>query len=571
MQFLGRFIQTEEEFFKCEQCGLSVDFHAKCIVPDCREDLHSLEGLKNHFEIENKDDADHQKLSPFKELNIAGVNAILETTVKKDEVSKGIAFLNMVNAQTAEDQFNIMFSASSSSGKSYIPLEIAAYFPESEVVTYSGASPTSFFHEKGIIVIELEDQFVPADTLTDPIIEEIDSLKAKEEKTPEDKASIRELERKVQNILSKSKILVDLEGKILIFVDQPNSKLLEKLRPFLSHDSKHIEVPITDKAGHGGNRTKHVILRGFAAVFFCTVSANYDDQEANRNFILSPESSQPKIEEALILLDEKLSNRELFRDKLEENPARCSLIMRIELLRLSGIKRVITDKGVILPRFRELHRRLQTRATRDFVRLYSLIYAHALLNLNQRTKEDAQTIVASVSDIDAAFSLYTPIMQANESGVSPEVYNLLIEIIIPAYTSKLQDAEIKNKSLLEDKREIVNGISFLEIAQSYLETRRQSISLEKVKSYCRALEMAGLASEETDAKDRRKPIVRPILSGPAHYAFQNTLENGQAEGQIYFETRSAPAHELLNYIEERSAPRQLVKDAASSEGMRDHE
>jgi len=84
--------------------------------------------------------------------------------------------------------------AESTSGKSYILLEISDYFPKSDVLIYGGVSPTSFFHEKGI------------------------------------------------NDKEKDATIVNLERKILIFLDLPHYLLMEKLRPILSHDS-----PITIK------------------------------------------------------------------------------------------------------------------------------------------------------------------------------------------------------------------------------------------------------------------------------------------------------------------------------------
>ena len=82
------------------------------------------------------------------EITEQDLNASLSTTVMHDEPSKQITFLNYLLAQTNEDQYNIGFQAESSAGKSYIP-EVGAYFPASDIRTYAGASPTSFFHQIG--------------------------------------------------------------------------------------------------------------------------------------------------------------------------------------------------------------------------------------------------------------------------------------------------------------------------------------------------------------------------------------------------------------------------------------
>lgn len=72
-------------------------------------------------------------------------------------------------------------------------------FPSDRVIKIAYSSPTAFFHDQGAI-----DQ-----------------------------------ETKI--------ITVDLERKILIFLDQPHDQLLERLRPLLSHDQKELYYKITDK------------------------------------------------------------------------------------------------------------------------------------------------------------------------------------------------------------------------------------------------------------------------------------------------------------------------------------
>ncbi|MCX8178070.1 MAG: hypothetical protein N3F10_07250, partial [Candidatus Bathyarchaeota archaeon] len=80
-------------------------------------------------------------------LTVEDVIDILGSTVKHDDQNKAITFLTMLLTYTDQDQINIGFLAESSSGKSYIPLELSAYFPEEDVVKFGYASPTAFFHD----------------------------------------------------------------------------------------------------------------------------------------------------------------------------------------------------------------------------------------------------------------------------------------------------------------------------------------------------------------------------------------------------------------------------------------
>src|SRR3990167_5639497 len=154
---------------------------------------------------------------------------------------------------TENAQFNISYNAPSSTGKSYIPTEIARLLPEEDVLEIGYCSPTAFFHDVG-----------------------------------------------EQDEKNKGRILVDLSRKILIFLDQPHTQLLERLRPLLSHDKKEISIKITDKNQKQGLRTKNVVLRGFPSVIFCTAGLRIDEQEATRFLLLSPEINQEKIRQGIL-------------------------------------------------------------------------------------------------------------------------------------------------------------------------------------------------------------------------------------------------------------------------------
>jgi aspartate carbamoyltransferase regulatory subunit len=87
-----------------------------------------------------------------KELTVDDLVSILGSTVKHDNENKAITFLVMLLTYTEEDQINLGFLAESSTGKSYIPLELSWYFPEEDVIKLGYASPTAFFHDYGVLM-----------------------------------------------------------------------------------------------------------------------------------------------------------------------------------------------------------------------------------------------------------------------------------------------------------------------------------------------------------------------------------------------------------------------------------
>jgi hypothetical protein len=534
--FKGRFVIINIEEFSCPDvdCRAKTNLIIRC--PACEKIgkeiiFHDYDEARNHFENFYKDEEIHKFYDPFKEITLEDVYEALDTTIKRDQSSKGITLFCMLNAQTENDSFNEMFSASSSTGKTYIPEELAAYFPDSEIVEYAEASPTSFFHMNGTSVIEREDRYERLSDVLEPLEEELQELQDKsKDRTKEENKRIGVLKAEISKLRKEALILVDLEGKIVIFLDQPNVMLLKKLRSFLSHDKKELRIAITDSTGHGGHRTKQVILRGYASLIFCTSSMDYSEQENNRTFILSPESDLPKIEEALKLLDSKLSNREKFKQRLLANDLRQALVFRIEMIRSTGIRKIVTEEGVILQRFRASHKHLQPRAARDLTRIFALSYGHALLNAfnRRRTDGDELTIEAEDRDIDAAFSLYEPIMQSNELGLSPEAYSIFNDVILPAYKEKVLDfearRELTHKSNLSDRtldRTSENrlddadcnkyiGLNYVDAARAYQSHFHRPIKYDKLKDTMEILTLAGLLDKFQDGEDKRRALFRPI-------------------------------------------------------------
>ena len=68
-------------------------------------------------------------LVQFRPLTGAQLSEILALTIKKDNANKLVSFLCQLSAYTEDAPFNVSYNAPSSTGKSYIPTEIAALFP----------------------------------------------------------------------------------------------------------------------------------------------------------------------------------------------------------------------------------------------------------------------------------------------------------------------------------------------------------------------------------------------------------------------------------------------------------
>ena len=343
-----------------------------------------------------------------REISFDETADIMSVSIKKDRANKIITFNGMVLAQTNKDQVNVGYQAESAAGKSYLASEIATYFPQNEIIKIAGASPTAFYHKGGTW----------------------------------DEA------RKAQ--------VCDLEHKIVIFFDQPHFQLLEKIRSVLSKDDKELTYWITEKNRSGANRTKTIIIRGFASFYFCTAKADPDEQEKTRLILLSPETGEDKLYESLELSALRNADSDEYRKFIEQDPKRKWLIDRILAIRQLGIREIkIPDRGKpVFDRFIREHNHLIARHQRDLPRLFGFIKSHALLNCFNRErltttangKSDTTTILATNVDIEAGFALYKEIEESNELGLSPYIYKIYSEVIKPNLNANgLSRKEIRSK------------------------------------------------------------------------------------------------------------------------------
>lgn len=413
-------------------------------------------------------DIDKTPTKQFESITTDFLINVLGQTIKRDEVNKLITFLALLSAYTEDSQLNISFNAPSSSGKSFIPLEVSQLFPKEDIIKLGSASATAFYHEQGIYDKE------------------------------------------------RNAIIVDLSRKIIIFLDQPSNQLLGRLRALLSHDEKEIHAKITDKNQKGGNRTKTVILLGFPVVIFCTAGLSIDEQEATRFLLLSPEISQEKLRESIYEKIRKESSISQYRELVETDPARTKLIERIRAIKELHINEIRIGAKNIYDLVSERITLFKPRHQRDIGRILNLVKIFALLNVWNRKEIDG-AIYADESDVEEAFKLWDVISESQELNLPPYVLNLYKDIIIPAYEKKNSERDSET-SIGLTKKDI--GQKHFEIYGRFIpdwQLRQQILPM---------LETAGLISQDLDHNDKRVVLVYPTVSLTVSEAQNNSEPQG---------------------------------------------
>jgi len=412
--------------------------------------------------------------SQFKPLSSHDLVEILGLTIKKDEENKIVTFLCELAAYTENAQFNISYNAPSSTGKSYIPLEISNLFPNEDVMKLGNCSPTAFFHEQGEY-------------------------------------------NKDKNIIT-----VDLSRKIIVFLDQPHTALLERLRSLLSHDEKEMQSKITDKNQKGGNRTKTVIIKGFPSVIFCSAGLRIDEQEGTRFLLLSPEVNQEKIRQGILESIKKEVDAESYRDLLEENPKRKLLKERIRAIKLECIREVkIASYQKFKDGFLGENKIVKPRSQRDVKHIASIIKSFALINLWWRDR-NGTTITANEEDIEQAFKIWDAISVSQELNLPPYIYNLYQEVILKAWNDKNN-----NRSESFVKITGVLGLSRQELLQKHFGVYGRMLDTNKLRQQILPmLETAGLITQEADFNDKRKMLIYPTTLSTKSSEQRNSESGG---------------------------------------------
>jgi len=324
-------------------------------------------------------------------------------------------------------------------------MEIASFFPKEDVRTIGYASPTSFFHAEGEFIKEMGGY------------------------------------------------LVDLERKILIFLDQPHMQLLERLRPVLSHDEKEMKIQITDKSQRHGLRTKNVVIRGYPSVIFCTAGLKLDEQEATRFLLLSPETSQEKLRFGVSEVLNKETDLKAYLEALNSNPERKALISRVRAIRNERITEIkLHSKEKVEEEFLSKHKVLKPRHQRDIKRIASFIKTYCLLNLWQRERISGTVILTKDEDILTGFKLWDEIALSQELSLPPYVYQVYLEVVVP---------------LFNDKKD---GLTRNEVVQHYSQVYGRPLADWTLKKdLIPSWEMNGLIKQEQDPNDRRLRLIYP--------------------------------------------------------------
>lgn len=316
----------------------------------------------------------------------------LDDIIAKDEVCRSILILAGLSAFTG-DPLNVAMAGESSSGKSFLPVEVLKLFPAEVVKKLGYASSASFFHDYSFF------------------------------------SNDRELQ-------------IDFNRQIFCFLESPHQKLIERLRPVFSGDDKEIIIKIADRNERKGLSTKTVILIGRPAVIYSSTDFFLDMQEISRFILLSPQTDPIKIQQAIKLTaarsaDPTISETIYTKEKFVKLKSHISEAIKLNLtgvkLPCEGMDDLVNFFG--LPR---------SRVLRDVKKIYGIAKSISLLDFENRKFEQGY-LIGEKEDIKKAIEIYMSIKEENDLGISPFIHQIFEEFILPF----CKENNIEQQSLID--------------------------------------------------------------------------------------------------------------------------
>jgi hypothetical protein len=347
--------------------------------------------------------------------------------VVRDEVIRRLCLRAYVSAFT-DDPINLALLGRDSIGKTYNAVVVSKLLPEQHVWCLGGLSPTALANDYGVW----------------------DS--------------------------DNRCFIVDLNQKILIFLEPPPKETLDRLKPILSHDRTEVTYKVTQKTKGGQLRTVTTHLRGWPVVVICAAKTGYVSEYSTRWLTATPEISVTKTKDALRKLAEITANPKFF-ERVEEVQIWRAFFA---LIAKRAVIKVRVPYAPILAEHFSIRGPETMRVFKLFLRL---IKANAALHVAQRRVDEDGYLLADYEDFTQVLEDFKLIAAPTFLGVSGDALNL--------YSNLQGRSDLRFEDIEAAARDVFGS----DVPESNLRDL-----------YIKRLVEAGLLKERTDPLDKRRII-----------------------------------------------------------------
>jgi len=416
----------------------------------------------------------------------------LERDVVKDIPTKKTLLLTGLSAFT-NNPMNLFLKGISSIGKTFNTTRALSYFGR-DVLWLGGLSPKALIHDHGTLI---------DGTTGRPIFDDWEEMRlqvlAKETElvghqlSREEKKKLKKIQaqvkREFRELMGNAQHLVDIDHKILVFLDSPHPETYKMLKPILSHDKKEILYKFTDKTSSGRLKTTTVVIKGFPAAIFCTTDPKYEEELATRGFTLTPEMGSVKYKAA----NEKFMEGKTFFKPLDEDfPYLTKYIADLKSFLTNSDLKVLTPFG---RKVGSAYPHTLPRDMRDLPRFSTLIDMFACFHAFQRPEimnnKNPVAILTTITDFEEAVDLFSNYVITTRTGLPMHMISVFRDVIFKL-SDELQGEGFGYDRLVEKHNE------------EYPDMVRSGKTLYK---YVNELSKLGFVDVRPDPNDRRKKLI----------------------------------------------------------------
>ena len=451
------------------------------------------------------------------------VKAVKKTVKCEDALIRQILYTGL-SSYIQDDPINLGIIAPTSEGKTYPVEECMKFFPREDVYKVGSMSTKVLVRQRGILI----------DKNGEPINQKIKELRKRRnmlDDKKENKGKKYAILEEMTEIFEDAKTLIDLRGKILVFLEPPQKEVWEILKPILSHDSFEIEFPFVNQTDRDGHQTKDVVVRGWPSCIFCSAKdeSNWPTwpEIKSRFLITSPNMIARKYQESTKListtygLPNLIQQQTIISDSEIELAKNCILLIKQNITELRSKNKDSENKkiSVWIPYAKLLEKELPSNKGTDVrlqKRIFSLLKIVPIIKFNLRkllVLEGETCVIADLEDLKEVLSI-----TQNFDGIPKFKADFFNEIFYPCFEKKTErDSNNKADGDKNRKEEDIIAVTTRQLCDYYKEIKKKPISTDNLKHiYLNELINEGII-DYTESKINSKqyiyyPLVTDLLS-----------------------------------------------------------